>query len=328
VLVHATPPSTDTRETQARLEQLAERLRTFGMYAQMQTAFYLISYIHYHGGDWARAERDTNRAREAGRSADTETAVRGLANSGRCLASIERDHVRARDVLHEARTRGRELGLELLDVAWGFGILAHHTGDLDSAVAEFTRAIEIARREGEHWPLCDSLVRLACLELERGRLRAVRHWCEALAPVAIRLGDASEGPFGDALMALADLTEGRDAHAALEAAVRSLADRDAKGARAYVLVAAAELDAANDRWDDATRRASDALHAAEAVGRRSEAAIARVMLARAARARGDDEGAVRWLDPVIAELARPFSLSARAVRAYEALQTGSTAPVG
>jgi DNA-binding SARP family transcriptional activator/tetratricopeptide (TPR) repeat protein len=319
VLVHADPSGDRGHETQSALERLADEARSLGLYGQMQTLFYLISYIHYHGGEWARAEEDTLRAVEAGRSADAQTAARALANSGRCLASIEREPVRARELLHEASLRAGELGLDLVDLAWGLGILAHHQGDLDVAAAHLRHAVELTRAEEAHWPVCDCLVRLACLELERGRFAAVRAYGDELAPVAAKLGDASEGPFGEALAALAELSvaPNENATARFDAALRALAECDAKGARAYSLVAAAELDLTRGELDRARRRATEALDASRATGRRSETAMAQILLARLDLAHERDAEATTWLDTVAVEAARPFSLSARALRAYQ-----------
>lgn len=346
VLVHAGGTQGRERDVQARLEAVSRSARVLGMHSQVQAAFYLISYIHYKGGDWDRAREDTLRAVEAGRSSDGETAVRAIANTGRCLASIERELPRAQQLLAEARARTGDDGPELVDLAWGTGILAHFSGDLDTAAAEFARAVELARREDEHWPACDCLVRLACLELERGRPDAAKAHCEELAPLAARLGDASEKPFGEAVAALAELSmAGERARAdggalerapdsceeaalqtSLDMALHALADADAKGARAYVLVAAAERDLAAGRIERARRRATEAEAAAEAVGRRSELALARLILARAALSRGDVGAAEQALALVAAEAERAFSLNARAARAYASVRASLAPP--
>jgi predicted ATPase/DNA-binding SARP family transcriptional activator len=325
VAVHAGGPRGRASEFQAALERLAEEARTLGMPAQLQNALYLISYIHYHGGEWAEAEQDTLRAVEAGRAADIETAVRALANSGRCLASIERDLPRAQQLLAEARQRCAERGLELVDLAWGAGILAHYTGDLSTASAELQHALDLARREDAHWPACDCLVRLARLELERGAPAMAKRYCEELAPPASKLGDASEEPFGQALAALADMALGIGGEDRLAAAVRALSSLDAKGARAYALIGAAEISLAAGLTDLGAAQAHEALAAAVAVGRRSETALARVLLARVALIRGDDAEAARFLEPVAVEAARPFALNARALRAWQDLTTPAVA---
>src|SRR5262249_38715177 len=87
-LVHAGRARGCERDLQRELERLAADARVLRMHAQAQTAFYLISYIHFLAGEWSLAEADTHRAVEEGRAAGNETAIRSLANSGRCLASI------------------------------------------------------------------------------------------------------------------------------------------------------------------------------------------------------------------------------------------------
>ncbi|MEO8333606.1 MAG: AAA family ATPase [bacterium] len=293
IRVHAGGARGNEAETQAALHRLAEEARTLGLNAQLHTAHYLESYIHFIGGDWALAEADTRLALDAGRGADEETAVRSMALSGRCLASIERDLTLSRSLLDESTDRAAALGLRILDLSWGRGILAHHDGNLDAAVAEFISVVRDARVADQYWPLCDCLVRLACVELERGRFVEARKHCADLAPVAARLGEASERPFGEAIDALAALSmasgddkAGLVANAQLNAALSSLDELDAKGSKSYVLNTVAGWHLANARNADAEHAATAALQASETVGRRSESIVARALLARLALREG------------------------------------------
>ena len=321
IRVHAGGARGNETETQAALHRLAEEATALGLNAQAHTAHYLESYIHFMGGDWARAEADTRLAVDAGRGADEETAVRSLALSGRCLASIERDLTLARSLLDESTTRAAALGLHSLDLPWGRGILFHHEGNLDAAAAEFVRVVRDARAQDQHWPLSDCLVRLACIELERGRFAEARKYCGDLAPVAARLGEASEKPFGEAIDALAALSmssddeTGLEASAQLDCALRSLDELDAKGSKSYVLNAAAAWHLANGRNVEAAQAATSALEASETVGRRSEAIVARALLSRVALREGRLEEAARLSELNAAEVreGEPPSARARAV---------------
>ncbi len=319
IRVHAGGARGNETETQAALHRLAAEATSLGLNAQVHTAHYLESFIHFIGGDWARAEADTRLAIDAGRGADEETAVRSLALSGRCLASIERDLALARSLIEESSNRAAALGLRILDLPWGRGILLHHEGNLDGAVAELVHVVREARAQDQHWPLSDCLVRLACIELERGRFAEARKHCADLAPVAARLGEASETPFGEALDALAALSMLNDsdpgslaASTQLDSALRALDELDAKGSKSYVLNAVAAWHLAHGRNVEAGKAATMALEAGETVARRSEVIVARALLARAARRDGRLEEAARLTDLNAAEVHEGDLPSARA----------------
>ena len=319
-LVHAGGARGFEKQVQRELERLAGEARVLRLHAQAQTAFYLISYIHFLAGEWSLVEVDTQRAVEAGRAAGSETAVRSLANSGRCLASIERELPLAEEFLAEAEHGAAAMGLELTDLAWGQGILAHHRGDLDAAVSHFETAVTIARARSEHWPVCDCLVRLASIELERGRYGPTRSYCAELAPVAAKLGDSSERPLGIALDALAAVRMGESAEDRLRSAIDQLIALDAKGARSYVLVSTAEWRWTQGQTELAVALAREALDAATAVGRKSESAMARVIIARAELTAGRTAEADELTALVDADAAIPRALSARAIEWGRALR--------
>jgi hypothetical protein len=324
IRVHAGGARGNENETQTALHRLAEEATSLGLHAQVHTAHYLESFIHFIGGDWARAEADTRLAIDAGRGADEETAVRSLALSGRCLASIERDLTLARSLLDESSSRAAALGLRFLDLPWGRGILLHHEGNLEGAVVELVLVVREARAQDQHWPLSDCLVRLACIELERGRFAEARKYCADLAPVAARLGEASEKPFGEAIDALAALSMSSDgdtanvASARLDCALRALDELDAKGSKSYVLNAVATWHLAHGRNVEAAKAATTALDASETVGRRSEAIVARALLARVALREGRWEEAARLSDLNVAEVREGDLPSARARAAMAA----------
>jgi hypothetical protein len=161
-------------------------------------------------------------------------------------------------------------------------------------------------------------VRLASLELERDRYEAARAYCAELAPFAAKLGDGSERTLGVALDALALLRSGdgatvRQAEERLQSALDELAVLDAKGARSYALLSAAEWHWSNGRRDVAVALAREALDASNAVGRKSEMAMARILLARAELAAGRTSQGDELAALVEADAAIPRALSARAL---------------
>ena len=145
------------------------------------------------------------------------------------------------------------------------------------------------RREQDHWAECESLQRLALIELDRGNPHAARERAHTIAAVAAKMGEGSEGPFAAMLDALAATVLGEpSAEGRVAQALDALRAFDAKALLACALTMAAATDLGYGHLQQAAIRAEEALRAAEAVGRRSEIVMARVILARVALRRGED----------------------------------------
>jgi hypothetical protein len=185
-------------------------------------------------------------------------------------------------------------------------------------VENLERALDLARSKEDRWAEYECLRSLVQLELEAGR---PTDRCADLLAVASKMGEGSELPTARALDALDALVRGKpQAEDAIESALESLRNLDAKGMSAYVLIFAAEHDVTAGQLDRAERRATEALRAAALVKRLSQAALARAVLGRVALLRGDPAGARRYLEAVQPDLARPTALSRRARRAVLALE--------
>lgn len=134
------------------------------------------------------------------------------------------------------------------------------------------------------------------------------------------MSEGSEPAVAAALAALARRAAGEPgATADLDRAVADLVRVDAKAMLAYVQTSAAAQDLEAGETAQAQRRAQQALVAASVVGRRSEMAVARALLGRAALARGDRATADAELSAARADRDTPLALSARAVAAVDAL---------
>lgn len=328
IFIHAGAARDRVREIEGELSRIALEAQEAGLFQVVQTGFYLTSFLHYYGGQHALAHEATLRAAEAGRSADPATTARAVANTGRCLWALQRDLPRATALLSEAAGRASEAGLEILDVHWGTGLACHYAGEHAQARAELERAIRIARREGEHWSECDCLSHLVLMALEEGRPGEAREACAALLAVAAKMGEGSEAPFAEALLAVSRLAlDEPGAGIVVDAAVARLREIDSRWMVACISNLSAEVALAAGRSDEAGRRAADALAAASAVGRRTETAHAHALLGRLALARGDEAEARAHLDAVRPDLAVPGGLSHRAATAVRRLAAGLGVPV-
>jgi DNA-binding SARP family transcriptional activator/tetratricopeptide (TPR) repeat protein len=309
---------------QGRIEELEKEIA--GLIAEAEKAgdgvlaqkgYYLISFLQYHSGAFDRAQAYTLQALEAGRSHDT-TAVRALANTGRCLSLLGRDMERARGLLEEAAAKLVPGSPEGEDVYWGLGLVHHHAGEHEKARGEFEQALELCRKAGDHWTESDCLARLVMIALEERRAQDALETCAILIPVADKMGEGSEAPFARALEALARLfLSEKGAEAEVEKALRNLRDVDSKWMLAYSLVLAGEADLARGDFALALGRAREAQAAARAVDRPSELALAFALEARTCLALGGREAAQEAWNRARGAIPPAQKLSQRAREALE-----------
>jgi tetratricopeptide (TPR) repeat protein len=318
IAMHAGAAVPGARSLTSELSRLTLEAQDAGLAPEVATGFYLLSFHHHIHGDYAAAYDDTLKAAEAGRTGDAATAARALGNTGRCLALIERELPRAESLLREAHVLASQAKVNLKDIPWGLGLIAAFRGEYKEAAAQLDAALVMAQAEQDHWAECLCLQRLALIEIEGGDPESARARVHQLAQVAAKMGEGSERPVADALRALADCMLG-DAAAGdrVDQAISRLRNIDAKALLARVLTIAATIDLQRGHQLRAAERAQEARRVAEAVGHRSEAVMAQVLLARAARDRGDAAEAKRWLDLSARDLAGRDVAAAYVHRAFQ-----------
>jgi DNA-binding SARP family transcriptional activator/predicted ATPase len=288
VLVHASQGRPEREGLPAEILRRVDLARGLGRLAEVRLGLYLLAVLHEEEGDLAAAERQVLRAAEEARKADPATAARSLANAGRCLVQIERDHARAETLLLEGRELAERAGIEVVDLPWGLGLLAQGAGRDEEARLELEQAVNLARAQGDSWAASQCLVRLGMLAVERRDHAEVVCRCQELEAVAARLGEGSEAAVAGSLRALAMRQTDPDPSAAesLEASLAALRAADAKGALAFALQRAAEIEFSEGRTAAAAERAGQALASAETVGRKGQIARARKLLAEIALSTG------------------------------------------
>ena len=280
--------------------------------AETATGYYLLSVLHQDEGETLESVETTLRAADAGRRADAGTAVAQLTNTARCLVELESNVGRARMMLAEANALLDRRRADSVELFWAEALLKRWEGMLDTTVPLMEEALQIARAQGDRWRECKCLAWLAMINLERGESGSSLACCDELRPLAERMGESGEVPFVRALEALSRLALGLpDAAIELDRAVEQLRAFDSKAHLAYVLNAAAEAAFGSGHFAEALDAAQDALAAAEATRRVSEAATSRALLARIVTAQGDRSAARRWLDPVLDGMGETDGLSAR-----------------
>ena len=320
VLVGSGGAARGSTPIEAGLSRAIVEAQELGLHAAAAEGFHVRSVMHYFGSDFEAAHASTIRVAEETRDLDPVVRGRALADSARCLMLLESDVARAQTLIAEARAALGGKADQVANVAWATGLLARYLGDGAVAAPALEAAIGGFTREDAHWERCQALAQRVMLELERGVPASARADCGTLAAVAQKMADGSEPAVADALAALVARATGEAGAAAhLERAVTALVTVDAKAMLAYVLNVAATQDLAAVDVGSAEARATRALAAATAVGRRSEIAIARCVLGRAALARGDRTVALEQLAAVRDDWRASLGLSARAAAAVDEL---------
>ncbi len=307
--------------TAREILQLTVEASDAGLPTEVASGFQTLSILQHDAGDFSGAHTNTLRAAAAAgsRSVDSTARAHQQVDTARCLAMIERDMDRARSLVEEAGVVLADRAFETLGFQWAAGLVACWIGDEQKGRDALDRALVIAIRTEDRWAECECRIRLVKLDLEVGRARAAAEGAAGLLPVAQRMPEGSESTVARALWALALRSCGdADGHA-VDEAIESLRRIDAKGMLAYVLACAAQQDADAGLANRATSRAREAIALAESVERRNVVALARVLLARLALARGDRADARRELDQVRPDIAVSMRVSAGARRAFEAV---------
>ena len=287
--VHAGLGRRSQQALQARLSGLAQVARRDGEHGTARKALYLLSILDEEAGEFVRAEARTLQAVDEGRGAGSATEVEALANTGRCLAQLERELTRAERFLREAQERSENTDA-VVDINWGLGLLAWHRGRLEEAHHRLVEAAAAARERGNHWAAFECLSRLVFVDLAADRPHRALEYEERLRVGARRLAGGSEGALVEALMALArdTLEASVETRGAFERTLAELRSQDSKAVLAAVLNQAAELELKRGAGKDIERaraRAQEALAAARVVGRERQIARACRILQLADRTR-------------------------------------------
>lgn len=333
VFVAAGATSERAAELEEELRSLVAEARRLGLVDEEAIGYSLLSVLNYGREDFARVRESSIRAAEAleaaeaTRSSDPATTARTLAETGACLASIEREMARAEALLLEAESLAARVGLELIDIPMGLGIIRHFGGEHAESIRFLQRALRMARAERDHFRACECLTSLVMLELDRGAPDRALTYCRELAPVAAKLKGGSEAPFSFALQAFAGYAmRDCDASESLDSALHSLRRLDSLRKLNYILVHAAEVDLSAGRIDAALTRAEEAIQAARTVDHHSGIVLAGALLIRGSRARGDLRGARDELHRLRDKVDSAPDLSARARDAFRGAMFEDPAP--
>lgn len=277
------------REAEAkRIEALAEDALDAGCAEHARLGFTLVSYLRWHDGAVGDAHRLSLRAELASRGSDDQTRAVGIAEAARCLVILERDIAQAEALLLEARALTERSGESTWAVLDGLGLLRLHSGALEDAKTSFEQAWAVAKKTGDRLQEFMALEHLVTVSIHQHREDEACAHAQNLAAIGEKLREGSERPLGRALLALCRYRkDGTDHRIALDDALQSLREVDAKQRLAFVLTQAASIESERGQLETAAERAEEAVELARILEQPSAMALARAVLLRIARARGD-----------------------------------------
>jgi DNA-binding SARP family transcriptional activator len=279
--------------------ELCAEAQRLGLTAELTMGLYVLGRIyHWAWGDIPKAAALLQRAMKLLEGA-AEPDVEPLLEGARCLAYLEVEMGRTTE-LFEHLGGLHDLAATSHQYQWGLGLVRAWAGRFPEARAALERAIELAADRGDHWARFECTARLVVLELEAADVAVARARGSALAGLAARLGDSgSEVVFARAIDALGALVAGEDgAVTAFDEAVAELERIDAAFLAPDLLGIAAEAELRAGDRSAASRHAVRALSVAGSVGRLSEVARARALLAGLAARSGAVDDAEAHLQAV------------------------------
>ncbi len=284
-----------------------------GHHAEASRGMMALSFLHFDSGNFNEAELESIKMSEAARLVSPQQSIHALAHAAQCLALLERDITKAEALVVEAKAMADEHQVEVLELLLAQGFILQYRGNSALARGPLNKAFTLAEQQGVHWLGAVCLLRLATGELLLGCPERALEFCDKLRDITSRLGEASEGPLGRVIEAVARRQLGQEGPPGfIDEALKTLDAMDAKAylGEAYCLLAESELR----RGDALSARchAELALAAANQIVRPNYVAWAQALLVRATITSGDVDRARIQLQSALSLLDSELQLSAHA----------------
>jgi DNA-binding SARP family transcriptional activator/tetratricopeptide (TPR) repeat protein len=280
------------------LAELCAAAQQHGRESDFATALHLLARVyHLSWGDIPRARALLLRAATVLEKASGRPDLEPLLETARCLALLEMDMPRTRQVFEDLATIG-PLIVDSMRYQWGLGLVLGWAGDTAGARAALQQARDLAAKGGDHWAEFECSARLAMVEVEAGDAATAVELASELGPLAVRLGPGgSEEAFAAAVLALARLSAGEPGSAReVDAAVSRLDHIDARYLMPEVLNVSAQTEYARKNLARARLQAEQALALSVSVDRPLEAGRAHAVLACVMARTGGRGDAIAHID--------------------------------
>ncbi len=276
---------------------LAERALDHGAPDHARQAYQMAAYVRWQHGQWAGAREQALQSERVARSGSEKELVAGLAETAKCLVMLERDLSQADAMAMEAQALAQRGEFTHRAIPAALGMLRFYENRLDEAEDFLKRARTLCKWAGDRINEYQANEYLAMIDIQCGRYPEAQARCQELIALGAKIREGSEAPFAHALMGLCNFGM-TDDPGALDAALVTLREVDAKHRLAYAQTRAAMLDCRRGRHDSGAERAREALACAEVLERNTEMLLAHAVLAQCCRADGHDAEADPHVDAV------------------------------
>ncbi len=263
----------------SKVRELANQALDLGLTHAARMGFQMLSFLRWEGSSLKDAHENILQAERVSRAGAAGDRTDALAYAARCLVLLERSLPQAEAFAIEAETVAKSENRQSAAVCFAKGMIAAHRGEADQALAAFEEARLLGRQSGEHLVEFGALEHQVMFELDTGDdPSAARHAVE-LVTLGDKVRKGAEASVARALSALAGFRQGETDAIALREAVEAVREADSKFELAYLLTRWAIVEMRRGNIDTTRELALDALGIAKAMGRNSELAIAKSVLA-------------------------------------------------
>jgi DNA-binding SARP family transcriptional activator len=271
-----------------RIRRLGDEAHAFGAFEHARRAHKVLSYRHLEDEAFGSSQHHSLMAELISRDAGPHDQLASLAEAGRCMLLLGREHTRARGMLEQAETLARRLAHEPAVLRDGQGLWHVFRGEHVRAARCFEQAAALANVERNRLIEFQALEHRVMIEFERGDFRAAARFCAPLSEVARSLR-GSELPFAQLITALAAYALDPKRIGEVEERLEQLRSLSAQRRLMHALATLAELDVMHEKPARALRHAREGLALAERLERPNECHVALSVIAWAERRLGNLE---------------------------------------
>lgn len=286
-------PLDDWESAARQYAELAERALDYGHLPHARLGYQMAANVRWAHGQWGGAREESLQAERIARGSTEEEHIIGLAETGKCLAMLERDLSHADAMLMQANAMAERRHFNYYAIPTGSGMLRFHENSLDEAEELFKDARTLCKSAGDRVSEFQANEYLVMIDIQRGSYKQAGERCLELKRIGEKLPEGSEAPFAHSLAGLCVYAESDDFDP-LDRALESLRIADAKFRLAYAQTRAALLDIEFGRFETAIERATEALSCATVLERPTETLLANAVLANAHRQLGDTGKAEKY----------------------------------
>lgn len=314
-----------------RIRRLGDEAHAFGAFEHARRAHKVLSYWHLETEAPGTSQHHSLMAELISRAERPDEQLSSLAEAGRCMLLLGREHERALDMLEQAAALATTLHTEPAVLRDGQGLWHAFRGELAPAARCFEQAAALANVERNRLVEFQALEHRTLLEFERRDFQAARRFAAALCELAVTLPGGSELPFARCIEAMAAYALDACCIEQVEEWLEQLRALEAHRRMLHALARLGELDVMHVKPARGLRHARETLELAELLERPTQRYVALSIIAHVERQQGNLPGerqalATRdqhgWREVAVGTRERMHTLLSEASQAWPAAPVG------